>query len=902
MMEYVWSTIDFLVMYLFALCFFKPRRRIGKRIDFIILIVVAVMASFINDYFANSDINLVVTIIFIVVVLGFFEGNWKRKLFVGSSFFAFIITIEGIVALSIGYFFHIEASEMPKLDSDITQFFQRFLTELRLILVLVLYFFSRRKKNAPERKVQKSFLIIPILSAVLIIYLHEAQIMRNSIDLIFSWIVTIIVIVINIITYILFRKQEQYHIAEGEMKNQLKEYEYQKLHYEQVEQHQQEIRKIRHDMKNQIAGIYGYLEKGEIEEGKREVCSILNQLEKAEQKLFTANAVVNGILNEKLKGLKLKSDVSDGVIFATEAEFTDLCIVFMLAVTVYFLVLDEKKNKLYPLLRSCYRGRGSVIGAKLTVAACVTALLVLLFYGVDYLYAWQKYGFGDLSRPIQSVTTMYESPYMMSVGMFLFLYLIVKMAVCYVIILGMIWIAQKSETPSGAMIGIGAVGIAEYMLSAFLPSVSYADVFKYVNLAEYMKVYPLFSKYHNLDFFDNPVNAMTVFRIVLPVVLVLFVLGNVRRFFRCAKTKRRWRRERKNSSRIGFISDKLYFYESVKCLFSNRAIWVCIAVMYGAVLVGNSIPTYRDIKEEYYKFYMTDQQGKMTEEKVEYFNEERKRFEEIYSMTPENSDLTAVEIVQKQEENKYAHEGFSEAYSQVMYIMSNNQGKGVNEQELVYEKGYQLLFGDKAVKERLIGILLCVIAAVYSASGVLGTEYDLKVMNLLRSTKRGRKELFLKKLGVSFGITAVIFVLVKIPAILKVVGEYPLECWGAKVRSMMFAGQSVINCSIFGYVLMLMIMQLVTLFVIVFSTMALSVVLKDSTMTMILSLLLFGGPLLIEWGGVPIVHYLSLNSLLDGHQILQGNWLVLISEIVIFWGALSFAAGYVLYRAYENRR
>ena len=588
-----------------------------------------------------------------------------------------------------------------------------------------------------------------------------------------------------------------------------------------------------------------------LEEIKEKSASMSSAIFSNEGTFAYRNAQITPDAYEKLKGLKLKSDVSDGVIFATEAEFTDLCIVFMLAVTVYFLVLDEKKNKLYPLLRSCYRGRGSVIGAKLTVAACVTALLVLLFYGVDYLYAWQKYGFGDLSRPIQSVTTMYESPYMMSVGMFLFLYLIVKMAVCYVIILGMIWIAQKSETPSGAMIGIGAVGIAEYMLSAFLPSVSYADVFKYVNLAEYM---------------------------------------------------RRWRRERKNSSRIGFISDKLYFYESVKCLFSNRAIWVCIAVMYGAVLVGNSIPTYRDIKEEYYKFYMTDQQGKMTEEKVEYFNEERKRFEEIYSMTPENSDLTAVEIVQKQEENKYAHEGFSEAYSQVMYIMSNNQGKGVNEQELVYEKGYQLLFGDKAVKERLIGILLCVIAAVYSASGVLGTEYDLKVMNLLRSTKRGRKELFLKKLGVSFGITAVIFVLVKIPAILKVVGEYPLECWGAKVRSMMFAGQSVINCSIFGYVLMLMIMQLVTLFVIVFSTMALSVVLKDSTMTMILSLLLFGGPLLIEWGGVPIVHYLSLNSLLDGHQILQGNWLVLISEIVIFWGALSFAAGYVLYRAYENRR
>ncbi|WP_413081734.1 sensor histidine kinase [[Ruminococcus] torques] len=246
------------------------------------------------------------SIIFIVVVLGFFEGNWKRKLFVGSSYFAFVITIEGIVALSIGYFFHIEASEMPKLDSSITQFFQRFLTELRLILVLVLYFFSRRKKNTPERKVQKSILIIPILSAVLIIYLYEAQIMKESTDLIFGWIVTVIVVAINIITYILFRKQEQYHIAEGEMKNRLKEYEYQKLHYEQVEQHQQEIRKIRHDMKNQIAGIYGYLETGELEEGKREIRSILKQLEKAEQKLFTANAVVNGILNMKYAEIEAK--------------------------------------------------------------------------------------------------------------------------------------------------------------------------------------------------------------------------------------------------------------------------------------------------------------------------------------------------------------------------------------------------------------------------------------------------------------------------------------------------------------------------------------------------------------------------------------------------------------------
>lgn len=82
MMEYVWSIVNSLIIYLFALCFFKPKRIVGNRIDFAILIVIAAIASFINHYFANRNVNLVVSIIFIVVVLGFFEGNWKRKLFV----------------------------------------------------------------------------------------------------------------------------------------------------------------------------------------------------------------------------------------------------------------------------------------------------------------------------------------------------------------------------------------------------------------------------------------------------------------------------------------------------------------------------------------------------------------------------------------------------------------------------------------------------------------------------------------------------------------------------------------------------------------------------------------------------------------------------------------------------
>lgn len=46
---------------------------------------------------------------------------------------------------------------MPKLDSDITQFFQRFLTELRLILVLVLYFSAGARKMRRRERYRKAF-------------------------------------------------------------------------------------------------------------------------------------------------------------------------------------------------------------------------------------------------------------------------------------------------------------------------------------------------------------------------------------------------------------------------------------------------------------------------------------------------------------------------------------------------------------------------------------------------------------------------------------------------------------------------------------------------------------------------------------------------------------------------
>ena len=63
--------------------------------------------------------------------------------------------------------------------------------------------------------------------------------------------------------------------------------------------------------------------------------------------------------------------------------------------------------------------------------------------------------------------------------------------------------------------------------------------------------------------------------------------------------------------------------------------WVCVAVLYGAILLGRGLMIWNSVEEEYYKYYMTKGQGELTQEKLETFENEKKRYDDIYSMTPE---------------------------------------------------------------------------------------------------------------------------------------------------------------------------------------------------------------------------------------------------------------------------
>ena len=297
--------IEVIQTYLFVSCFLKRKVRFGKVLDWLVLIGVSEVGTIGNHYFQDANINILIAVIELFILLSFFEGRVKRIILAGLLYLVFAFLAEGVVAVGLSRAYDIRISDMGNQEEAVILLGKRYSREIRIIATIFFYLLSRKKRDMEKRDIQGQLLVIPALSAVLLVIVTEDQFAREQINVWMEVMLILFILIINVVLYVLFRRQEVYFREEEMIRNQLKELQYESAHYRELEQHQQEIRRIRHDIKNELSGIYGYLENGEMEEGKKEIETLLQQMTAAEQKIFTANAVVNGILNLKLQKMEM---------------------------------------------------------------------------------------------------------------------------------------------------------------------------------------------------------------------------------------------------------------------------------------------------------------------------------------------------------------------------------------------------------------------------------------------------------------------------------------------------------------------------------------------------------------------------------------------------------------------
>lgn len=458
-----------------------------------------------------------------------------------------------------------------------------------------------------------------------------------------------------------------------------------------------------------------------------------------------------------------------GLYTAISYAFTDLILLASMLVLALLLVRQERDSGLLSLVRSLPGGRLQTALAKLGAFALSLLAVLALLYGVNLAYCAATFGLGPLTRTIQSVPALMRCTMQITVGQYLFRFLLAKWGGAFVMGL---WVMLAALVARRAAVGWAAAlagPLVMFGIRAAIPATSRLNVIKYANLASFLQTNELLGNYRNLYWFGSPVG--------LPLVewTAAVLYGGVLVFAFC------WvfaRAQLLPAAKRGFLlglrhkthATSIYKEEARKLFLLNGAVVVLVAFIGFGIYQGVTAESYIGADEIYYAYYMNRISGPFPQESYDWLVEQGEEFapmleaqRQVAAGTLSSDALLAFSALQQ----KY------NVYTQIINQNINYYLKEHPGAWLVYESGYRELFGftgDADVQDTLLAGLACALCF----SGLFAMERRGGMETVLCVTPRGRKRTVRAKLLMSGGAAFVIAAGSCLPHLIQVVRDYGL--------------------------------------------------------------------------------------------------------------------------------
>ena len=461
-----------------------------------------------------------------------------------------------------------------------------------------------------------------------------------------------------------------------------------------------------------------------------------------------------------------------GLYTAISYAFTDLILLASMLVLALLLVRQERDSGLLSLVRSLPGGRLQTALAKLGAFALSLLAVLALLYGVNLAYCAATFGLGPLTRTIQSVPALMRCTMQITVGQYLFRFLLAKWAGAFVMGLWVMLAALVARRAAAGWATALAGPLVMFGIRAAIPATSRLNVIKYANLASLLQTNELLGNYRNLYWFGSPIG--------LPLVewTAAVVYGGALGFGFC------WvfaRAQLLSAAKRGFLlglrhkthATSIYKEEARKLLLLNGAALVLAAFIGFGIYQGVTAESYIGPDEIYYAYYMKHISGPFTQESYDWLEQQG---EEFAPLLEGNSAASGVPYDVFSLRQKYI------VYNQIINQNINYYLKEHPGAWLVYESGYRELFGfagDADVQDTLLAGLACALCF----SGLLSMERRGGMETILCTTPLGRKRTVRAKLAVSAGVAVLIAVASCLPHLIQVLRDYGLPVLFAPAMS-----------------------------------------------------------------------------------------------------------------------
>ena len=564
-----------------------------------------------------------------------------------------------------------------------------------------------------------------------------------------------------------------------------------------------------------------------------------------------------------LKGSKLTAAPSKGVSMATGFLATDLIAILMIMTVVVTIVTREKELDQITLARTTFKGRMPLGIAKLFTCFAAAMAAEILLYAVNFAVSYFTYGFGNLSRQIQSVYEFNGSNLKISVRQYFALFLAAKLAV-YCVFAAIIYLVTVVSNTAVKVYGALMITIAaEAVLYYTIPSTSYLCPLKYINILAYANTKDLFANYLNLNLFGKPVNYMAVFVSSALVLLIVISILSVLIFSKQRVIKSRTRKfSLAKFSIFKGRTTNLFLQECYKVFIGGKALLILIAfAVITAVSYSPISESFSSADEVYYKQYMLKFEGEYTSEKQKMINEEDQKFADAQMKMSEemaNSEGDGVFIMMKYQDILAPQYAFEQVKAHAEYLSTTENG------EFVYDSGYKLLTGDESAGNKDLTLGLTAMAMVILClTYVYAAEYQTGANVLLKTSARGREDTFLCKFGIGVIIVTIIFALTYAPYFYNVISAYGTR--GINARACSIEALSNFDISIKGYLILISLGRYLSLLCAMLIIYFLSAKLKSVISTFLAATAVLILPILLALLGIDVFKYVLLDPILVGN-------------------------------------
>ena len=507
---------------------------------------------------------------------------------------------------------------------------------------------------------------------------------------------------------------------------------------------------------------------------------------------------------EKYEKLLAENDVGNEYSYGYDVYFkngsiTVFTCLFVLIAAAY-IFLNDSNAGFENILKITKKGRMPTFAAKASLLAVITVIGVILFQASAFVATGIVNGFSSIHAPLQSLPDFATVPYQMTVLEYALLQLGLRI-LAFMALAFFVSVFASLRLSYVACIGGGAVLCGSSVLVFSKEYLGTIPPDKFFNFAALADVNEFLEYYRVYSVFGTPVSYLTVLLIIGALHVVMFVAMSS--FLYCKKVKLFSIRVKNLISKSAMerkeilVTQKykkthtlpIFAYELKKNRILLCLVIIALLLFARGAYVTSSIGSMKTYGEAIYYEYIETINPLDAEEQGEYMRDERERLNSILSAKKamddayQNGEITTEEYFQYQDSYIDAErydKVFKRVEEYVKYVDKKNTQLGIDG-DVIYTTGHEKLFG-LASDVFLYAALLVLCINVFAVEYSFGTSQG-GFSQIMRASKRGRRDTFFTKIGIYAAIGALTSVIFRLYTFYCVARKYVLPDLDATLYS-----------------------------------------------------------------------------------------------------------------------